>query len=595
MGEYFIDPHIETPSFDLTLTPAYSTQNHNHDLQIPIGIDVTMRLKVAYDRFTRGSPFLVHSLNRGPTETARYDSDAITASHSSGRKLSLRYDDNKKGGDVVRTWYLIEAPTEQNIVVRFFAPARKTDKTTQSGPRIDLRKDVGGGLVGQGDGFIPIVPDLEREGSSVKPEEWDVSVQWHLGGAPEGTKGAWSLGDEVISRTKRSLESAISQGIFAVGHLERYPSWSSSISPVADGDPAFAMYWLGNPPFDMNTIPPTTAALFRSIASFFSSQNPFRVFIRQVETGSGGTGATDSFLYEYSSLTWQQETMDSLVDLLAHEIVHEYSLLDSKPSPADDQQELESAWYNEGIASYYGAIASFRGGAISRGQLIQFLNGYAQAYYTSPVRGMNYGDVLRQYWDNVHFLRVSYWRGFLYLAAENGRIAAATNGGKSLDNVVLDLYRRRLQHEPHDLKDYRSLVAGILGKEAETKNYDAMYGGDLVIPSEDCFASLGLKLIRRDAEMYELGCDINGFSRQRIVKDLVKDSRAEKAGLREGDKLVDAWMVWTSADSLNGMMQATVSRDDQDTVIRWWPRSYKKVECYAWVEDGTEESMAREQ
>lgn len=572
------------PVLELTLSPEYSLVSTDDASSpvVPTGIYIQIRLKTPLGRFKDGSPLLTLLLRRGSTPTVRYDGDALSVLDSSGRKLNIRQEDCGPS----RTWFLTENPPEGDIFVEFLAPPRQSDKNTPIGSRIDLRKDPDGGLVGKGMSFIPIVPVPQGEDS----EQWEVIVRWDTERAPKGTHGAWSLGDGQVSRARGQLRTLLHAAIFAVGQIKRFPDWDTCSESEAQGPP-FYMYWLGETIFNMSvlpvmpgndrSLPPVAAQVFRAIASFFSSSTPFRIFLREVESGHGGSGSIDSFLLEYSAEAKGEQTTDAIMELIAHEIVHAFAMLEAHPPPAG-QSTPEAAWYVEGIANYYGAIAAFKEGATSRRQLIDTLNGYAQSYYTSPAVGMTYGDVLRQYWDNVHISRVSYFRGFMYQAAENGRILGATSGAKSFDDVALELYRRRIAGEPHYLDQYHSLVRDIIGDE-EPENYKAMLRGELIVPSADCFANFGLKLIRRDMEKYELGFDPSSL-RKHIISGLTKGSRAEMAGICNGDRVLQSWMVWGAADKLENKMQITISRDGVEQVIQWWPRSEEKVECWVWVD-----------
>ncbi|KAK2591718.1 hypothetical protein QQS21_010572 [Conoideocrella luteorostrata] len=576
MGEIRIQ---KVPSLRLRLTPEYSPKAENgQNASNPTAIYVHMVVRARLGRFSSARPFLSMPLNRGPTETARYDGDAMSASTIAGAPLSLHYQDEKDGGDMMRQWYLDETLTEGDVIVQFLAPARKTDKFTPSGPRIDLREDVSGGLIGMGEGFIPIVPPCSDD----KSEEWDVAVEWAVEDAPEGTRCAWSMGDGVHCKSRGTLDSVVTHSVFAIGQLKRYPDWGAKLQK--DGDREFAMYWFGEPFLDMTTLPATTSAVFNAIASFFSSSNPFRVFMRKVHVLFGGTGATESYLLEYSDPSAGEITEDIMTDLLAHETVHEYALLESSGPLPDGQQQAELAWYDEGIANYYGCIAGHRGGALSHRQLLKSLNGYTQAYYTSPVINMNYDEALRRAWDNLHIMRISYGRGFMYLLAESARLQLASNGTMSIDDITLELYRRRVAKKSHTLFDYRSLIADAIGKDEENKNYEAMFRGDTIVPHPDCLASIGLKLVRRDAERFELGFDSRPMVQEYRIRNLVKGSRAEHAGVEEGDEVVEAWMAWGAADYLDAMMRIKVRREGKVKEIEWWPRSAEKVDCYAWVE-----------
>ena len=117
--------------------------------------------------------------------------------------------------------------------------------------------------------------------------------------------------------------------------------------------------------------------------------------------------------------------------------------------------------------------------------------------------------------------------------------------------------------------------------------FKAMWRGDLLIPPADTFASIGLKLERRDAGMFELGFDINSL-RDMKVQGVVVGSNVERAGVREGDTITWSAMAWGVADSLDKMMELVVDRDGEAKTLRYWPRTTARVECYKWVKIDSE-------
>ena len=597
-----VDTTSSLPELHISLKPFYNSTNLqvDHETQkqpaIPNGIDVVLVLPAA--RFKSSETALLsYGLSEGPTPTHPYDGDEIRAFDERG-DLPLRYIDSKANtdGDVTRTWYPIRAPvSDASITVSFFAPARYVDESTMIGPRIDLRRDAGGGLVGQGAGFIPVPPSEDAA------EEWQVKVHWDLSKTPDGTHAAWSFGDDLDAaatpgglRTVGTLYDIVTRTVFAVGQVKRFPGWDEKEDAAAsNSDPAFAVYWFGDPPFDMQTMVKETEDAYRAIDKQFQASKPFRVFIRQVERGFGGSGATLSFLAEWSQEQAPQTGDYVIRDLLAHETVHEYALM--QPNPEDDGDDLAGnygiAWYNEGIAMYVAIFALVpahqeKGNEVDNDFLLWQLNSVTQGYYTSPVVRMPWSEAAKRFWENVHTARVSYNRGFIYLAAVNSAIRKATDRKQSLDEIALELYARRMSGEPHGQKEWHRLVAAIIGEDEEKRLFQQMTNGDLIVPPDDTFAEFGVRLVREDAEMFELGFDSTSLRAGAMrVSGLLNDSRAEKAGVREGDEVVRAWMVTLAADDLEEMMQMTVRRDGREKDFRWWPRSSEKVESWKWVED----------
>lgn len=592
------------PSMHLLMKPLFNDSSlGSASRPEPIAINITLTLRVARQRFGPDAPLLSLPLMIAKTPSARYDDDnPLFASVGDGDLLRLDYrDEDPVEGP--RLWYLDQdelegkSATEEppEITVRFTAPYRRTDEKTLPGPRVDLRRDVtGGGLVGQGLGFIPVPPPPKskgrgdsNEGSEENKELWQFTVEWDLADAPSGIHGAWSLGDDQVSSATGTMDWAVTHSIFAVGYLQRFPGWdadTATAQPGAQGS-TFAMYWLEPTPYDTAGLARSARQIHARIAAYFdNSADPFRVFFRQIDSTFGGTGASLSFLLEYSLPSVDQTDEHALADLLAHETVHEFALLDETPpgQRPPEWQEEEGAWYDEGVASYVGALAGLNDPG-RREWMVTSMNNYAQSYYTSPVVNMPYGDVLSDYWGDVDITRVSYYRGVMYLAELDGVIRKETQGKKSMDDVIVDLYRLRREGKPCSLVTLKEKVAAIIGQENLDRSYDAMFKGDLIIPSEGCLERYGLKLVKMEWHKFELGFDTQSM-REFKVRGLVPGSAADKAGVKEGDVIVKGFMVWGVEDELDIPMKLTVLRDGKEKELEWWARSDEVVEAYGWVD-----------
>lgn len=584
------------PSMRLLMKPLFHDSSQGSTSRPePIAINITMTLRVAGERFGLDTPLLSLPLMIAKTPSAGYgDDNPLLASVDDGdfRRLEYRDEDPVVGP---RLWYLDQnglgekSATKKTsvITVRFTAPYRRTDEKTLPGPRVDLRRDVtGGGLVGQGEGFIPVPPPPTQEdgGAEEQKELWQVSVEWDLADAPSGIHGAWSLGDDQVSSATGTMEWAVTHAIFAVGYLQRFPAWDADTAQPGEGS-IFAMYWLDPSPYDMADLAQSTRQIYARIAAYFDgSTDPFRVFFRQIEATFGGTGATLSFMLEYSLPSVDQNDEHSLADLLAHETVHEFALLDQAPpgqSPPEWQED-EASWYDEGVASYVGALAGLNDPA-RRSWMVKSMNNYAQSYYTSPVVRMPFDDVLSDYWGDVDITRVSYYRGLMYLAELDGMIWKESQGKKSMDDVIVDLYKLRREGKRCNLATLKEKVAGLIGQERLDRSYEAMFKGDLIIPSQDCLQRYGLKLVKMEWHKFELGFATQSM-REFKVRRLIPGSAAAKAGVKEGDVIVKGFMVWGVEDELDVPMRLTVLRNEKEEEFEWWARSDEVVEAYGWLD-----------
>lgn len=587
----------ELPSMHLLMKPLFTSTSSRPE---PTAIHVTMNLTAPTKRFTPDQPLLTLPLKIVNVPTARYDegSNPIVAHNAQGNPLRLSYRDvDPEVGP--RMWYLDEGQPDSDtgVVLRFTAPYRITSKETQPGPRVELRRDVsGGGLVGQGTGFLPVPPPARgngdegntfwgTEGGEGWNEAWNVNLEWDLSESPDGTHGAWSLGDEQTVTVSGTLDKLITNSIFAVGYLQRYPDWSVALPSSPSESNVYATYWLEPSPYNVTQLAQQTKEIYGRIATYFTSADPFRVFFRRIEETDGGSGATFSFLLEYSAHSAEYVSAIGMADLLAHEAVHEFALLDPLGSNPEFQDD-EGVWYVEGGASWVGDLVGLNGAdKVSRMGMVESLNNNAQAYYTSPVwtLEMDYGEVLRRYWDDYNIVRVSYYRGFMFFALLDGLVCRATDRKKSMDDVIVELYKLRRDGKPCTLHEVKDRVAELIGRKALDEAYTAFFRGELIVPPEESLERHGLKLVRQPWHRFELGIDTVSLRQLKVI-GLVKGTNADKAGVRDGDVIVKGRMVWSVQDDLHGKMRLTVLRDGHELDFEWWPRTDEVVEAYGWVD-----------
>lgn len=467
--------------------------------------------------------------------------------------------------DETRTWVTTRT-TVGHVVLSFEAFPRNVNKSMEPGPRLELAKDQGG-LIGSGISFLP----LPINGSVI----YDINLAWNFELAPAGTTAVWAFG-EGDTDTRHIGPATDLAAFYAIGPINSYSR------PVKD----YGMYWFGNTPFDSTSLAKEIENLLSRMLEFFEESEPtFRVFIRKAEHRSfGGTGSEKSFLLEYDDDFRRFIPINDQVMkiLLCHEMVHEWPLIDS----GDDLSrgiEASAAWFDEGIANYYQAILSYRFGLFSRTEFIRELNSITSAYYTSPAIWMNDHLAEKLAWEDAHAQRIPYSRGAMFLLKLDAELRAASRGERSLDDPIVEIVRLKNARNPYGLEQWLSLIEAELG-ENSTTDFKEMLTGKMVILPPDTLEYLGLKLVRQDQEKYELGFDERSAS-NKVITGLVPGSRAEAAGLREGDILDKSYPIWLTADDFEMPMVVRVVRGDEIVTIEYMPRTWNKVESYQWIDE----------
>lgn len=545
----------DLPQFGINIAPTFHQENAS-----VAHLDLQLRVRDPSARANR--TLLYMGVNRELPPYQRYDGDALTATDDQG-ELPFTYNDINDGAD--RHWFPKRDPVG-DVVVSFTAEPRG-DIDNLSG-RADLRYDRAG-VMGQGSTFIPYPP---------RHEIWNMTVTWDIHeSAPDGTRSTSAFGDAQESTEVGYPSRVVGDSMFAVGPLQRWPSWDQVDQTKRSDDRVFAMYWIGDLPYDVETLANDVETIYGGTAEFFGDlESDYRVFFRLDFKAYGGQGGYKSFVLEYYDGAEKDNALMSFENLLSHEIIHSFALT----YPEEDWEK----WYVEGSAEYLKSVASFTGGGLNKTTFADWLNGDAQDYYTASSLGKTWEYVITDYWTKGNAaIKTPYTRGAMFLAYLQGQIVAATNGTHSVDDVILELYHKYTNGDKVRTPQIIESVARYLGKEAAQASYDSFANGTLLVPEAEGFAKHGLKLVRKDLKKLDIGMDQNSIGLEKVTK-LVPGSRAQKAGLREGDKIVNVPSVWDASGSYESTIKFTVDRNGTKQDIEYWPRSDELVEAYQWVE-----------
>jgi hypothetical protein len=490
------------------------------------------------------------STHYGPDDILAFDSKGSLALSTSTTVMKDR-----------QTWNVARA-TSGTITVLFNATPRYVDIDTPSGGRVDLRADSGG-VQGAGMSFIPL--PLWAEDNELLCR---TGVEWDLSHCPQGTRAIWTFGEgPALIEKEYNCTYHIWSAQFMVGPILSYPE--------TPGD--FGMYWFGkSTPAEIVDLGPLNARIFGYMADFFEpdtlGREPYRIFVRHVPHGFGGTGLSRSYVLEYDDTISSYPTA-YIIFLLSHEMVHNWLIIDFE----DDG--LENNWYVEGIANYYGVMIPWRHGILDAEDCVAYVNETLVSYYTSPYRSLPEGELLD--WGNVLKIQLPYARGFAFLLKMDALIRKSSAGAASLDDVALDLLHKRNNGEIVQQKEWIASVKQFLGETKAKQMLSAMLNGELVILPPDTLE--GYRGLCVGKEPFDLGFSVPSFFSKRVVEDVVKGSRADEAGVKDGDRIVSATRLWLIMEDFDKLMELTLKRGEENISIKYWPRGQEKVDCWQFV------------
>jgi hypothetical protein len=512
---------------------------------------IDVRMDMEQPRLSAGTSLLVMPLITVSIPTCRYDGDAVKAYDDRGELLLVIKDEEPTPEGINRKW-LAARETEGNVTVYYRAFPRKVSKDTRPGPYYDLRCEAGG-LNGAGISFLAL-PDTDIT--------YNIKLMWDIEGMPEGTRAVWSFGEGDITKIGRA--DLLAYTYYAVGPLKSCP----------DNQPdRFTMYWLEKPSFDTNAVAEKTRELFDYMSEFFrDGDDVYKIFVRKNPyRNQGGTAAYRSFMFGYSDFA--VPTVKSLQGLLAHEMVHNW--------PSIENVEGEYAWYGEGAAEYYSIMLSYRAGVITIEEFLEDINRKASNYYTNPLRSLTNCEASDRFWSDSNAQRLPYGRGFMYLVITNARIREKSLGKRNLDDVVLEMLRRKNSGEHYGINEWLELLNEEIGLEAKV-DYEYMFNGGLLVPPENSFESR-FNVVRHKERCFELGFKISSlYSETKTIDGLIEKSNAALAGLLNGDKVIEHSALVEVQNNPALTMKLKVRRGTEEFEISYLPLG-EEVESYRWV------------
>ncbi len=252
--------------------------------------------------------------------------------------------------------------------------------------------------------------------------------------------------------------------------------------------------------------------------------------------------------------------------LLAHEMFHSWNAGRLGDIPA----EGPPFWFAEGFSDYYARVLLLRAGLITTEEYIRDLNSVYYHYRTSDVVGVNGKDVREGFFTSANLRKLAYQRGSLLAATWDSQIRRRSQGKQSLDDAMRELRRKASTRE-------QILTDSALGK------HFALFVGDEAVSDVDRFITKGqiiplpvsgiepcVTQQAVTAYSYEPGFDVDAMERIRIVSGVRSGSEADRAGLRDGQAVLEASAIL--ADDPNQAISITVPQGVGSKVVRYFPR-----------------------
>jgi predicted metalloprotease with PDZ domain len=536
------------PRLAVTLAPG----TPGGDGRIPY-VDVTTVVEQV--SVPAGAPLLRLPLVSSNVDTIATTLQDLQVQDADGPLQLAMHDDPESGLTFYRHWTASRA-VKGPLTVRYRAPVTNAVGTRGAAPPLELRAEEGA-VSAAGDTFL-LLPEAAGP--------YRITLRWDLGHLPSGAQALSSLGLGDVELPAPATTDRLTRGYFMAGDIVRYPAEAKQ----ADG---FFAGLQGQPPFDGRALLDWTGQLYGKYVRFFRDQAPppYGVFLRRnpVNPG-GGFGLHGSFIATYGDAT----RLAPLKITLAHEMFHTWKFA------LDAPQGLISSWYGEGMAVYYARNLALRFGQITPDEFLHDLNTTAARYYTNALFATPNDQVPARFWADTRVRVLPYDRGSMYFAVLDTQLRKASRGARSLDDLLIRMLERRRAGQTVDHAAWVAELTSALGPDGAAE-LDAMLAGKLMVPDSDAFGPCFRRTVKK-LRRYELGFEPKVLTETpRVVRGLVAGSAAARAGIRNGDQILQPVGQDGIQGDQEGLLTLQLRRDGSDLQIRYKPRG-AAVDAFQW-------------
>jgi predicted metalloprotease with PDZ domain len=281
------------------------------------------------------------------------------------------------------------------------------------------------------------------------------------------------------------------------------------------------------------------------------------LFLNMITEAGGGLEHKNSTLLMTNR--WATRTRKAYVswlELCSHEYFHAWNVKRLRPvelGPFDYQREVytKSLWISEGFTDYYGELNVRRAGLSTRDEYLEALSNQIEALQTTPGRlvqsaeDASFDAWIKQYRPDENSPNVSisyYTKGAVIAFLLDAKIRSATDGAKSLDDVMRAAYERYSGAAGFTPDEFRQVAEQVSGVDLKGFWRDAIEGtGEL--DYDEALAAFGLDFAGEPAKPHGsskawLGAVTRNDNGRLTVSQVRRGTPAYDAGLNVDDEIL---------------------------------------------------------
>ncbi|KAE8451031.1 hypothetical protein EG329_004703 [Mollisiaceae sp. DMI_Dod_QoI] len=468
-------------------------------------------------------------------------------------------------------YWLAGRKTSGNVSLKY-----RTVPVPNTGSK-NISKAVGlytdqGGLLASGLAFVATPP-----GDKI----YHSTVEWDLSQAPDGTRAVWTFGEGPGPIEKVGPSSILTETVYMIGPMNSNPP-SSNPGSISD---YYGYFWFGDLPPNVAVIKDLHYEFLLKVTEFFevsvSADNPYRSFA--LDTGLsksfGGTSFLRSQIFTYDDQISQAEDYD-LVRRMAYEMSHLYL------GPPVTRKDMD--WLYEGIKNCLSIYMPFRNGFRTGHYFQATINVLCLRYYTSPLINVPFEELLKLVPKSSAAREHLEARAWAFVVGTDLRARRMSELKRPIEDLgIKPLSKMRASGKPYGIEQWIDLLDPLMGEELKQR-YEDFVAGRTILLDVGLFGAKTHYLKQVDQEILDFGMDQKSFE-YGLVMDLKNGSRAEDAGLKEGDRILGSSHQWRCVDHFEAEMEVVVERDGEEKKINYWPRSHEKAKSWQMAKKDDEE------
>jgi len=214
------------------------------------------------------------------------------------------------------------------------------------------------------------------------------------------------------------------------------------------------------------------------------------VRLTPTSTSLGGTALRHAFcLFCTPSLSLSQDSRSSeqTLRLLAHEYFHTWN--GSKIPTAG--KDPSTYWFSEGFTNFFARRILLRSQLFTPEQFAQDLNSVLARYEANPARHRGMDFVRTEFWKDRDAQELPYQQGDLVALMLDEHIAQRSNGTKSLDDFMIDLFLHPIADSPITTESLLTRIQTWVDADTTERVREmVLHGADLELPKKLRFPEL---------------------------------------------------------------------------------------------------------